>query len=431
MTAFDRFEQQLPELMDELASPQLPDYFDDMLARTARTRQRPAWASLERWLPMGVIARPSLVPPLPWRSVGILVILGLLVVAGALVYVSSRQRLPEPFGEARNGAILYSTADGDILSVDPVSGVSRAIVTGSTRDGGPLLSRDGTKFVFIRTGTGPTSALFVANVDGSGLRQLFEGEFGLLGTNTSAAQIDRTPFVWSPDGAHVALISTVDFTRKVTVLATDGSSARTLDLGMSVSSVNWRPNGTELLFRGEDAEDSGTTYGIYRVNSDGTDLRPILPPNSLEYAWQAPAVSPDGAQVAFASWGDPGRDGIHVVGIDTGVDRVLDFVGQSETDEYQQQFSPDGTQLLFARFRDGEYQLNIVPVGGGGQPVEIGPRYSQETADPFMSFSPDGTLILVTYPADGSTWLLESDGSNDQQVQWPKGQFQTWQRLAP
>jgi hypothetical protein len=61
----------------------------------------------------------------------------------------------------------------------------------------------------------------------------------------------------------------------------------------------------------------------------------------------------------------------------------------------------------------------------------IGPRHSQETADPFMSFSPDGTVVLATYPADGSTWLLESSGSKDQQVQWPKGQFQTWQRLAP
>ena len=42
---FERFERGIPQLMDELASPQLPDYLDDMLRQTARTSQRPAWAS--------------------------------------------------------------------------------------------------------------------------------------------------------------------------------------------------------------------------------------------------------------------------------------------------------------------------------------------------------------------------------------------------
>ena len=59
MTAFDRIEPRLPELMAELAPASVPDYFDDMLRQTGRTRQRPAWASLERWLPMDVIARPA------------------------------------------------------------------------------------------------------------------------------------------------------------------------------------------------------------------------------------------------------------------------------------------------------------------------------------------------------------------------------------
>ena len=59
MTAFERFEREIPSLMDEIAPPRLPDYLDDMLRQTGRTRQRPAWASPERWLPMDVIARPA------------------------------------------------------------------------------------------------------------------------------------------------------------------------------------------------------------------------------------------------------------------------------------------------------------------------------------------------------------------------------------
>ncbi len=58
MTTFDRIEPRLPELIDELAAASVPDYFDDLLRATAGAKQRPAWSSLERWLPMGVIARP-------------------------------------------------------------------------------------------------------------------------------------------------------------------------------------------------------------------------------------------------------------------------------------------------------------------------------------------------------------------------------------
>ncbi len=60
MTAFDRFdrfEREIPDLMEELAPTRRPDYFDEMLRATAAARQRPAWSSLERWLPMGEIAR--------------------------------------------------------------------------------------------------------------------------------------------------------------------------------------------------------------------------------------------------------------------------------------------------------------------------------------------------------------------------------------
>ena len=41
MTTFDRIEPRLPELIDELARRRVPDYFDDMLQRATRSRQRP------------------------------------------------------------------------------------------------------------------------------------------------------------------------------------------------------------------------------------------------------------------------------------------------------------------------------------------------------------------------------------------------------
>jgi hypothetical protein len=46
----DRFARRLPDLMDQLAGHD-ELYLDDVLAHTARTRQRPAWAFPGRWVP--------------------------------------------------------------------------------------------------------------------------------------------------------------------------------------------------------------------------------------------------------------------------------------------------------------------------------------------------------------------------------------------
>jgi Tol biopolymer transport system component len=424
MTAFDRFEQQLPASIAELADAHVPDYFDDMLTRTARTRQRPAWASFERWLPMGVIARPALVPPLPWRSIGILVILGLLIAAALLIIApGSTPRLPEPFGPARNGAIVYSTAAGDIVSVDPVTGASNAIVTGSDKDVSPMLSRDGTKFLYVRD-LAATDPLFVANVDGSGVRQLAEGTF-------LASGIDRSPFDWSPSGDQVAAVSDVlpGSVRNITILETNGSASRTLDLGLSVTDVSWRPNGRELVFKGKN--DRAGTYGLYIVNADGSGLRSIAPVNELEFGWREPVLSPDGTQVAFARWGGTSDNGIHILGIDSGVDRVLESDGSVNIDQFLPQFSPDGTQLAIQRYTSGGYRLVIVPVAGGGRAVPIGPLQPEAAAEPSLSFSPDGSMVLVTYPTAGETWLLGTKGQPDRQASWAGTEFQSWQRLAP
>ena len=124
MTTFDRFEREIPELMAELAPPRVPDYFDDMLRQAARTRQRPAWSALERWIPMGVIARTQPMRPMPWRLIAIGIAL-LLLAGAALLYAGSRPHLPAPFGPARNGQILFATLDGEIMTIDPSTGAAK------------------------------------------------------------------------------------------------------------------------------------------------------------------------------------------------------------------------------------------------------------------------------------------------------------------
>src|SRR6476661_1371515 len=136
MTAFDRFERSIPELMTELAPLGAPDYVDDLLQRSARTRQRPAWSALERWIPMAdLTGRLATAPRVPWRQVATaLLIIALLAVAAAVFVGSRTPKLPAPFGVARNGLLVYASG-GDIFTVDPVTGVRTAIVTGPEIDG--------------------------------------------------------------------------------------------------------------------------------------------------------------------------------------------------------------------------------------------------------------------------------------------------------
>jgi len=415
MTAFDRFEQHLPELMDELAAAQVPDYFDDMLRRTAGSRQRPAWASRERWLPMGVIARPLLVSRMPWRPMAIVALLVLAIVSALIFAAGSSRRVPPPFGPAANGSIVYSTAGGDISAVNPLTGASTALISGPEKDTAPLLSRDGTKFLFVRN-LEATSALMVANVDGTGVRQLAEGFF-------APSDLDRSPFDWSPSGAQVAAVGDVfpGSVRNITILATDGSATRTLDLGLNVSDVAWRPNGHELVFKGE----KNATYGLYLVNADGSGLRAIAPVNDLQYGWREPTLSQDGSLVTFSRSLSPSDDGIHVLAVDSGVDRLLGIDGALP------QFSPDGTRLVIQRWEGGKNQLAVLPLDGGGKAAPIGPTHTDGGATPSLSFSPDGSMVLASFPTDGTTWLLGTNGGNDRQASWPGTKFQSWQRLAP
>ena len=202
MTAFDRIEPRLPELMAELAPASVPDYFDDMLRQTGRTRQRPAWASLERWLPMDVIARPAPFRAPALRPLLIVILIGLLVGAALALYAGSQQtRLPTPFGPARNGSMFFADTEGVIYSFDPATGSQTAIVDGPDPYFGPTPSRNGQRLAF-HSGVS-VGQILVADVDGSNVH-------AVDGTYTDFQEMD-----WSPDDRQLAIVSTVDGVRSV------------------------------------------------------------------------------------------------------------------------------------------------------------------------------------------------------------------------
>ncbi|MBF8290665.1 MAG: hypothetical protein HW391_1633 [Chloroflexi bacterium] len=146
MISNDRFDRELVAALGDLAPLRSPDYLSDILGRTARTRQRPAWASLERLLPMDIATKVAGAMTFPWRRLALIAVLGLLLAVATAIYSGSQREFPAapPFGLAGNGLVAYET-NGDIFVSDPVTGAVSPITSGADAERQPIWSPNGTR----------------------------------------------------------------------------------------------------------------------------------------------------------------------------------------------------------------------------------------------------------------------------------------------
>jgi Tol biopolymer transport system component len=425
MIANDPFERLVSDWLHADAEGRIADHLDAVLRVTSSARQRPAWSSSERWLPMDMTFRPRVFKA-PRASQVLLVAAIILALLGALVlYTGSHQpRLPAPFGPAKNGALTFSTA-GDIYKLSSIDARPVALIEGETIDGLPSFSRDGRHLWFVRDqrASGGGFSLMVADADGSAIRHLINLE-------------DLPEYAdQSPDGSMLAFAGTYEGTHGVYVLKTDGSEApRRLDLRSNNAGwPMWRPpDGHELLYLVHEPQ----RLRLYAAKLDGTgrglvaDLGVVSDPTMDQFD---PSLSSDGTFMVYAKVDLHGFRN-HLVDLDTGIDRQL-TLGPGTGHELHGVISPDGTKLLF-HFNDGTdaIQEMLAPIDASATAITIGPPYPivNGSADLNQAFSPDGMSIVIDQGRDKQVRIVDTTtGGLGRDVTWQPDDLPAWQRLAP
>jgi Tol biopolymer transport system component len=349
---------------------------------------------------------------MPWRQLGVLALIALLLAVTAAVYVGSQPRPPEPFGLASNGQLAYA-ADGDLYVRDTIDGPARPLLTGPEVETGALYSPQGDRLIVFR------------EVDG--------GEDLWLTTPAGEEPVRLGgPYVadWAdiaPDGSAIAVGHVKAGIPVIDLVRFDGSgSTRIADIP-AMSPTFRPPDGRQLLFRGQEAG----RWGFYLLDlATNERVRLDLEQSGLEasgYDLRSPAWSPTGEQLAYDSLeelpgsqlGTPGlRVHVATVGPDGEIidHRRLEADPVAD-DELAPIFTPDGRWIVFQqRFgwsppdpASGVPTIDrvlVVPADGSAPARSVGVESVNGDGLWFLP-APDGSSVLVHLSKEAEDWMID------------------------
>ena len=478
MTANDGLDRALTDWLQDETAPRARDgAVDAFAARVPATRQRPAWATTERWASLETRARFGATP----RAVvvGASILLLTLLVAATIAIGASLQRslsvlqrsLPDPFGPAGNGLIVYSTADS-VWAVELDGEGPRRLTPDDEFAAAVYWSLDGTRFSYeslaSSLGDGCTgqyspssqrcepprnagpevraAPLVDVPVPGTFVsRQVIVREAD--GTNrivlTNAVANTPGPHSWSPDGERLAFSRSLTDPEdmrppcsfagafcgsRIFVASTDGERFEQVgDPVLDAISPVWSQQGDAIYFVGSPAG-TATDYRLYRMDADGTDLRLIGDPTTYHWEFQRTNLrtidlSPAGDAIVSQFQGQ-----IFTMDVATGEARQLTYSFEHDSASW----SPDGTQILVTRYNGP---------GGRSRPVIIDVQASAERElDVWIDgarWSPDGTSIVGRAWDDASVMVVDltDEGSESENARLLETSERAiavdWQRVAP
>jgi Tol biopolymer transport system component len=277
--------------------------------------------------------------------------------------------VPDP---APGEAVVFLRA-GSLWLMRPGAGAEPIQLTVRSHDSpdeAPALSPDGRRVAWASPGDDGIVRIHLMDLDEMIPRPITDGGDG--GGDTEPT--------WSPDGGRIAFVRGDPRDRRDLYLVSAAGGEPELLLEGDDDEPDhtgfpaWSPDGRFLAFSADRREGAGSA--IWLLELDGRRLRRLTAPrpDAPFLRDHAPAWSPDGATLAFASnrhvasADDAGDLDIYTVAADgSGLTRVTGDPGVATWPAY----SPDGRRLYFASSRDRpnpyEIELYVMAAGGGKQ----------------------------------------------------------------
>ena len=254
--------------------------------------------------------------------------------------------------------------DDGLYIVDPDSGRARQILDRSVTDAVWL---DNARIGFIRN-----AAMWIANADGSGERQVF----------ASVNDGGMNAIALSPDRKWIAFVSGASGSndRPAYVMRSDGAGIRKIWPDTFNSSMSWSPDSTRLAFVAEGMEGGYGTdiaLSIYEVATE--DVRPLYHSFLDEPTW-----TPDGHDIVFF-------DG-SIVKIDVATRDYEMLAVQKEFAPTPLVIDGDGKHVYYHEGHDEDWWSIAID---GGTPVNVG-----SGSLPFLWTRSHGRAAIVEFTGE-------------------------------